>query len=48
MDRERNRTLDIRKQRDVIAHYGVSTRRAKRNTKGRSGDLFKAIILKWD
>ena len=48
MDRERNRKLEIRKQRDVIAHFGVSTRRAKRNTKGRSGDLFKSIIPKWD
>ena len=34
----RNRKLEIRKQLDVIAHFGVSTRRAKRNThtKGRS------------
>ena len=48
--RTKAKKLGIRKQRDVIAHFGVSTRRAKRHTKGRSEDLFKLIrsIPKWD
>ena len=48
MNREQDRKLGIRKQLDVITHFGVLTRRVKRNAKDRSGDLFKSVIPKWD